>query len=52
MSELIRKRLSRHDFLRASATVAGASLLAACAPVTPAPAAPPVAEKPPAFQGE
>jgi len=44
MSELIRKKLSRRDFLRASATVAGASLLAACAPVTPAPAAPPAVE--------
>jgi peptide/nickel transport system substrate-binding protein len=48
MFELNRKKLSRRDFLRASATLAGASLLAACAPVTPAPAAPPAPEVKPA----
>ncbi len=46
MSEPIRKKLSRRDFLKASATVAGASLLAACAPVPAAPAPPPAAAKP------
>jgi multiple sugar transport system substrate-binding protein len=56
MSNLFSKKLSRRDFLRASSVVAGASLLAACAPVTTqAPAAAPAtapATTPAASQAE
>ncbi len=48
MSEFLRKKLSRRGFLKTSAAVAGMSLLAACAPATPAPAAPAKEEAKPA----
>jgi multiple sugar transport system substrate-binding protein len=40
MSDYINRRVSRRDFLKVSATIAGASLLAACSPSTSTPAAP------------
>lgn len=43
MSGLLEKRLSRRNFLKASAAMAGASLVAACAPPAAAPAAAPAA---------